>query len=205
MSSKNRRQAAKAFDVYPTDPRLVRAGFEALCEYVGPRLTPMTTFLEPGAHKGPFCQMASVYLPEVCRIIGVEPHLKLGEPRFRYEFVAQDYLSWAPKTRFDLIATNPPFVKAEEFILHSRELLAKNGLMFYLMRVGILGTKRRRPFWQQVNLLKWWVIRPRPSFQYEGGNDSSEYGFFLMDGRQPKAGCSRDVRMGWVDWDAEDA
>jgi len=202
MSAKNRKQAAKAFDQYPTDPRLARAGFEKLCQRYGSRLTEMTTFLEPGAGRGPFCQAARLYLPNVCRVVGVEMHTPPRD-RFKYELVTQDFLAWQPKFRPNLIATNPPFTPAAAFIQHSQALLAPGGLMLYLMRVGILGSKKRRELWQQVNLLETWIIRPRPSFQYEGGSDASEYAFFVMDGRQPKAGCSRSVRLDWVDWDGD--
>lgn len=201
MSAKNRRQAAKAHDIYPTPVRLVRAGFDVLFQRHGEVLQHARRFLEPGAGFGPFCRMASLYLPAGASITGVETHPPAK--RYPYTLVKQDFLRWKPARRpFDLIATNPPFTLAEEFIRRSQQLLGQTGLMFYLMRMGVTGSKQRRALWHEVNLREVWLIRPRPSFQKDGGSDATEYAFFLMDGQTEN--CSEDVHFRWLDWDLED-
>ena len=144
--------------------------------------------------------MASLYLPTRCKLTGVELHPPAEQERFAYALAHLHYLDWYPaKPGCGLIATNPPFTLAEEFIRHSQTVLAPDGLMLYLMRMGVLGSKRRRELWGEVNLREVWTVRPRPSFQKEGGSDASEYSFFLMDGQRQH--CSEDVRMLWLDWD----
>ena len=199
MSAKNRQSSSKVFDIYPSPTKLIAAGFEKLAHEYGPQISQLTHFLEPGAGFGPFCRMASVYFPSPLVTIGVE--LQPPKDRYEYTLARRDFLTWRTNMRFGLIGTNPPFTKAEDFILRSRQLLAPKGLMLYLMRVGMLGSKRRREFWQQVNLLEVWLIRPRPSFQKEGGSDASEYAFFLM-GDETGAHCSENVKLSWLDWDA---
>lgn len=202
MSAKNRKQSAKIGDVYPTPVKLVRAGFERFISVQPDFSEAVTSFLEPGAGLGPFCKMASVYLPSLCKNVGVEK--TPPKDRYTYSLVETDFLTYFPKAPIDFIATNPPFVLAEEFIYHARSMLAKdNSFMLFLMRVGILGSKKRRDLWDKVNLREVWLIRPRPSFQKEGGSDASEYAFFLMDKQLDH--CSKNVHLSWLDWDVEDA
>lgn len=202
MSAKNRNIASKAFDIYPTPVRLVRTGFDFLFSRYGEQLAQVQHFVEPGAGYGPFCRMASLYLSSSCKLTGIELHPPADTVRFAYDLVHLNFLDWHPPVgSCGFIATNPPFTQAEEFITHSQELLAPDGLMLYLMRVGVLGSKRRREFWREVNLREVWIIRPRPSFQKEGGSDASEYAFFLMDGQRQN--CSENVQMRWLDWDDE--
>ena len=202
MSAKNRRVASKAFDIYPTPVRLVRTAFDFLFARHGAQLADVRHMVEPGAGFGPFCRMAALYLPTSCKFTGIELHPPADATRFEYDLVHLNFLDWHPRrASCGLIATNPPFTQAEAFITHSQALLAPDGLMLYLMRVGILGTKRRREFWRSVNLREMWLVRPRPSFQKEGGSDASEYAFFLMDGQRQH--CSENVQLYWLDWDGD--
>lgn len=204
MSAKNRSIASKAFDIYPSPVRLIRTAFDFLFTRHGAQLADVQHVVEPGAGFGPFCRMASLYLPTTCKFTGIELHPPADAARFNYDLVHLNFLDWHPSRKsIGLIATNPPFTAAEEFISHSQELLAPDGLMLYLMRVGVLGSKRRREFWRAVNLREVWLVRPRPSFQKDGGSDASEYAFFLMDGQRQN--CSENVQMYWLDWDGDEA
>lgn len=194
MSSTNRKQAAKAHDKYPTPVRLVRAAFDQLLVH-RPRVALSRSFLEPGAHAGAFCQVADLYCRGVKKPVGVDPYPPVT--RHPYTLVQKDFLQWKTRQTFDFIATNPPFRLFEEFLLKSQSLLNLRGTMLYLMRLSVLGSKKRREFWPQVQLNEVWVVRPRPSFQKEGGSDSSEYAFFVFD-RPSNGGPNPD--MYWLDW-----
>lgn len=197
MSSKNYRSVSRALDRYPTPLKLVRAAFEQLCE-VADWLPGTRSVLEPGAGPGTFIHMAKQY----CHYLTDEPVGVELEPwewtHGPFQCVQKDFLEWKPRRRFDFIPANPPFTYAEEFLRHSRNLLEPDGHMFYLARVGLAGTKQRRELWKEINLLEFWLIRPRPSFTEDGQSDSSEYAFLLMDDKHEH--CSENVRFRWLDW-----
>jgi len=198
MSSKNRQRASKAHDKYPTSNRLVRAGFDKLVELY-PHVAQAESFLEPGANTGAFCKYAAMYCNLQDKPVGVE--MFPVEHRYPYEMVEEDYRTWETHKRFGLVATNPPFTWFTEFILQSQSQLSERGMMMYLMRVGALGSKKRREFWPKVNLRDVVMIRPRPSFQVDNQTDSSEYAFFILDGQRER--CSEDVKLHWLDWEGD--
>ncbi len=204
MSSKNRGKQSELGDLYLTPPALVHAGYNLLLERYGERIYGVKSVLEPGCGPAPFSRIAPTY----CRSLAQRP---VGVERFRHSMtgaakgvqrVYADFLLWKTRKRFDLIPTNPPFTYAERFIYKSKSLLTKpTALMFYLMRLSVLGAKCRRELWDEVNLMRVDIIRPRPSFT-EDGSDSAEYAFFTMDGREPES--DGPPVLGWVDWDWDD-
>lgn len=198
MSSKNRKKASKAHDRYPTPHKLVRAGFDKLIELY-PHVAQAQSFLEPGANTGAFCKYAEMYCDLQQVPVGVE--MFPVKDRFPYTMHQEDYLTWEAPQSFDLSATNPPFTWFTQFMLQSRDQLTPRGMMMYLMRIGALGSKKRRPFWKQVNLRDVVMIRPRPSFQVDNQTDSSEYAFFILDGQREN--CSEDVALHWLDWEGD--
>jgi hypothetical protein len=198
VSSKGRKKASKAHDKYPTPNKLVRAGFDKLIE-IYPHAAQARSFLEPGANAGAFCKYAEMYCALDDKPVGVE--LFPVRERHPYKMIKADYRTWNTKRTFDFIATNPPFTWFTEFILQSRDQLTARGMMMYLMRIGALGSKKRRPFWKKVNLCDVIMIRPRPSFQVDNQTDSSEYAFFILDGRREE--CSEDVKLHWLDWEGD--
>ena len=87
------------------------------------------------------------------------------------------YLTWTPKTEFDLLITNPPFSHGLEFLQKS---LTEAKTVAYLLRVNFLGSVDRRAFWGLNEPDHMLVLTPRPSFVY-GGTDSTEYAWFIWD------------------------
>lgn len=199
MSSKNRTKASQAHDRYPTPTRLVRAAFDRIVEQF-PFVAMSKSFLEPGANTGVFCECTSTYMSLLRDCVGIEP-FSVREKRFPYTLIKEDYCNWQTTKQFDFIATNPPFKLHEAFIRQSQVQLSPGGLMLYLLRLSALGSLQRQALWSEVNLLEVWVIRPRPSFTFDGGSDSSEYAFFLMDGA--RVAPSENVKLSWLDWNPD--
>lgn len=198
MSAKNRKKQSKLNDFYPTPLKLVRAAFDKLVEEF-PQVSQSRLFLEPGAGRGNFCAVAANYLPR-CDVHGVEMH-RIQGARFGYRLHQADFLKWQTEMRFGLVATNPPFIPFPQFILKSRELLTSRGLMFYLLRIGALGAKKRIEFWQQIDLKRVWLCRPRPSFEVDGSTDATEYAFFVMGGGMPGR---KKPEFDWLDWKGDE-
>lgn len=87
-----------------------------------------------------------------------------------------DYLT----TKFDnldLIVTNPPFSKAQEFLEKS---LSEADCVIYLLRLNYLGSLKRYEFWNKNPASHIFVLTPRPSF-VNGGTDATEYAWFVWE------------------------
>jgi len=99
------------------------------------------------------------------------------------DFLESD--SWrGPATKFDIIATNPPFSKALPFIWKSLDLLQPNGVMIYLLRLSFLSSKQRMPLYAERPPAEVHILQRRPSFSYDGKTDMSEYAFFVWFGEE---------------------
>jgi|MudIll2142460700_1097286.scaffolds.fasta_scaffold00003_79 hypothetical protein len=201
MSATNRKQSAKAHDKYPTDIRLVQAAFDLLTEHHPQFVSNATLFLEAGAGRGPFCEVARTYCRNLqCRPLGVELHPDVK--RFDYQLMQQDFLCWKSPIRFDFQATNPPFTYAEDFIRKGLEMLQPQGMMLYLMRIGVAASVGRTELWEEVIKLKeLWLIRRRPNFNTtrSGSSDATEYAYFLMTHRT-RENAKVPTIFRWLDW-----
>jgi hypothetical protein len=89
----------------------------------------------------------------------------------------RDYLTARYPARFDLIITNPPFSRAMEFLIKS---LDEADTVIYLMRVNMLGAKKRRDFWNRRPPSHLFPLAKRPSFK-GNGTDATEYAWFAWD------------------------
>jgi hypothetical protein len=202
MSATNRKKSAKAHDKYPTDIKLVQAVFDMMVEHYPQFMTSVGSFLEAGAGRGPFCEVAKTY----CRglrghPVGVELHPQ--PERFAYRLVQADYLRWKANMSFDFQATNPPFTWAEDFIRKGLTMLSSpNGMMLYLMRIGVAASVGRTELWEEVVKLKeLWMIRRRPNFNTtrSGSSDATEYAYFLMTHRT-RENAKVPTIFRWLDW-----
>jgi len=63
-------------------------------------------------------------------------------------FMLADWLQFNPSVRYDVIMMNPPYVKATEFILKGRSLLADDGVLgAFLSQAYLSGVKRFDELW----------------------------------------------------------
>lgn len=95
-----------------------------------------------------------------------------------------DFLSLETEKRYDVIISNPPFNKAEEFIEKSYELLKDDGFIIFLLRIGFLGSKKRFDLfsnYQKVSPPRYiFLHHKRPSFTSDGGTDSDYYAHMVF-------------------------
>src|SRR5512136_1909176 len=199
MSAKNRGKGSKVHDVYPTPLSLVRTAYDFLAEHHGPWLSTVRSVLEPGAHSGAFCWGAQLYCSDQLEsMTGVE----IAPPDKRlvpYRLIRKNFKLWRTWERFDLIATNPPFTWANDFIRKSVKLLSPRGRCLFLMRIGVLAGVERFKMWQEeVNLQEVWVCVRRPGFKGDRSTDASEYAFFMFDGDTKHP--SQEVKIRWLWW-----
>ena len=78
----------------------------------------------------------------------------------------------------DCILTNPPFSLAQEFVEKAR---TEADVVIMLLRVGFLGSIRRKEFWSKNPPSAMITLSKRPSFTDNGKTDGAEYAFFIWD------------------------
>lgn len=166
-------------DNYPTPADEVRRGLRRLAvEY--PRFKPRTV-LEPGAGSAVFCRTARQVFSSVRHTIAVD--VRRQRMFGATERVLADFPSWESPRQFDLVATNPPYNCAKQFLVRALELLAPGGLCLFLLRLDFLGSEsRREQLWGTVNLRAVWVVPWRIKF-VRPRSDRYYTAWFLFDPR----------------------
>jgi hypothetical protein len=90
-----------------------------------------------------------------------------------------DFLEHTPSTTYDVIATNPPYSLAEEFVKHSLRFAE---VVAMLLPQGFLASDGRQP-WISKNVPDQYVLPNRPSFglNKDGrkGTDSNDYAWMI--------------------------
>jgi hypothetical protein len=90
-----------------------------------------------------------------------------------------------PDVQFDIIATNPPFSVCEAFMDKSLSLLHPRGVMVFLLRMAIMGSKKRLDFWKAHMPLEIAHFCRRIGFDPTSSNtDYAEYACFFWAGTE---------------------
>lgn len=104
--------------------------------------------------------------------------------------------------KYDVIATNPPFIFGAEFIIRSLDILSPNGVAAFLTKLSFLSSKGRyemlfsdRPPFEIHVLIK------RPSFAYGATDRGQEYCILFWAGdeldKQLRRNRGKVARMYW--------
>lgn len=150
--------------------------------------------LEPGC--GANAPFAMAGRRNGCKVLAIEDRdvdfsgiLHYYKPHFStrlvkcVDFLDPEVMKNESTNNFDIIATNPPFSKAEEFIWRSLELLDHWGVMIFLLKLPFLASQKRRKLFSDRPPQEVWVFQRRPSFSYDGHTDMTEYGFYVWFGK----------------------
>jgi hypothetical protein len=166
-------------DLYKTEKTLIRAAIRQYAQF-----THYTeSILDPGAGDGRWGQIAGGMLGSKV-VVGVELEYQEMPLGFTDWYSGQDYIAWQTDYRFDLIAGNPPYFLAEEFIRKSWDLLAPGGQMMFLLRLAFQeGVARYNGLWSEIYPYEVAVCSRRPSF-YGGGSNGTAFGLFMWKKNQ---------------------
>lgn len=87
-----------------------------------------------------------------------------------------------PEEQYDIIITNPPYSKAQEFVEKALELVNETGVVIMLLRTAFLESQKRFEFWQKPEnkLSALYTLSSRPSFIGKG-TDATSYSWFIWD------------------------
>ncbi len=91
--------------------------------------------------------------------------------------VADFLLSPPPEAAFDWVIGNPPYVGAVDHIEQAIRCAKPGGGIAFLLRLGLLGSTGRVPFWREFPCRQVSVIPFRPSFDGKR-NGKYDYGWF---------------------------
>jgi hypothetical protein len=171
--------------------------------------------LEPGCGtNAPFANAGGAL---GCNVVAVEnrkvhegPNTPFnGQPHLLRSVFCQekDFLNseeWmCPPRQFNIIATNPPFSKAEKFVWKSLELLHPWGVMIFLLKLTFLASLGRMRLYQERPPSEVIIFHKRPSFTGNGNTDMTEYAFYVWDGAAAwdfrKANVSEHPTLKWLD------
>lgn len=161
-------------DNYPTPRGLVEAALTLLPSGLAP-----ASVLDPGAGGGAWGKAARARWPQA-HLTGIELRPERKPRAYDRWLRGTDFLSWCGDERFALILGNPPYREAEAFVRAALALLAPDGYLLFLLRLGFLaGQARGAGLWRDHPPARVAVCSRRPSFTADGKTDGSEYALFL--------------------------
>lgn len=181
MSSTNRGTQRNADDYYVTPHWLIEdfiAAFSENCRFrFDPEEYPLV--LDPSAGG---CDKYPMSYPTVLEKHGFNVNSWDIREDSRAKDKGIDFLAVKPFAPYDMIITNPPFNKAQEFTEHALEMVFEGGLVIMLQRLNWLGSQKRKPMWQKLPLAAVYVHSKRPGFDPEkpSKTDSTEYAHFVF-------------------------
>ena len=94
---------------------------------------------------------------------------------------------------FDVIAGNPPYSHALEFVQAGLSILNPGGSLGFLLRLGFLASQRRSKFFAENPVTELHILSKRPSFTGDGRTDGSEYAFFVW-----RKGSEQQQKIKWI-------
>lgn len=164
--------------------------------------------LEPGCgDNAPFSRYAAslgmeAHAVDSRKVAKRETVTVLDETNFLAMPSAETKLLYSGK--YDVIATNPPFIYGIEFIQRSLDMLSERGVALFLMKMAFLGTQGRREFFDERPPAEIHVLSQRPSFAYGGKTDKGqEYCLLVWNGeavdKKIRKKYGRISRMYWHD------
>lgn len=157
-----------AGDAYQTDDRVARALINLL------PIEPENIVLEPHVGGGSF---ARVLREKEAVVIGLD--IDASAEGFKHCHVVipgRDFLAWNPADLPRMwIAGNPPYTNV---LAHIEKALSLAVNVAFLLRLSILGSKKRMAFWAAHPAYRVWPLAERPAFSGAKGVDNAEYGWF---------------------------
>jgi hypothetical protein len=139
---------------------------DEICRRLAEVLPVPVAFRDPCSGGGAFVDAARKAWLECREVVGTD----LPECDF-----LKDHISpfWS------LIASNPPYLLAEEFVRRALGVVCDGGHVAFLLRLSFLAGQKRRALYEQHRLRFLIPITPRPSFTPDGKTDASEYAVFV--------------------------
>lgn len=188
-------------DFYPTPPECLSA---ALAEF--PYDLEGKSVWEPAAGAG---ALIAPLEATGAHVLASDLHQSEPLPHLTKQIIyGVDFLQMHPdpdgQPLFDLIVTNPPYMLAQEFIEHA---LTWSQTTMMLLRLSMLGSKRRYQMWRANPPAAIMPLVPRPQFVAVCGNRRCKKQYPIERSGQKCDACGRYIVNGadnseyaWVIW-----
>jgi len=161
-------------------------------------------FIKSAADIGYDGEMVGIDIIDDWSVVTEEP-----QRRYRTDFLTAPWEQYTPSEvrehgGWDIIATNPPYSLAEEFVRKSLSILHPTGVAVFLLRVGFAGSiKRMRLFRERPPIEIGEFVR---RFSFDGkGTDYTDYCLFYWVGEVLDRALRRQydgkgfTRFYWID------
>lgn len=179
-------------DLYQTEFSLIDAFMSALIYENLLSLKPAIPvsnykILDIGAYDGRWGTIAKANVKTISRLAshdielyGVELQSVNKPDGYLHWFSEQPFLEWETEDRFDLIVSNPPYSKAEEFVRRGFDLMLDAGsVMAMLLPIDFMaGQDRYRNLWTDIPPVSVYICSRRPSF-YGGKTNANNFAVFV--------------------------
>lgn len=186
----------KENDAYYTQREVAQLCVDATVALMGGSAGEVTPYvLEPSFGTGAFVEGVQQSLPKAhMHVVDIDKNLTT--PFDVEKHTTGDFLEYNIKG-YDLIIGNPPYKNVEAHITKALELLNDKGCLSFLLRMSILGSKKRMGgLWKNCYPNHVIPLVPRPSFT-EKGNDTSEYGVFVWFKNMANVACVLHKPISW--------
>lgn len=163
------------------------------------------TMLEPGCgDNAPFCRYASS-LGMNAFAVDSRPVPKRSSvtvfPETNFLDMPGEASAAIYGQRYDVIATNPPFIFGIEFIIRCLDILSPRGVAAFNMKLSFISTQGRYKFFDERPPSEIHVLSKRPSYAFNGRTDSAEYCVLFWNGTDvDKKIRSKRGRLSRVYW-----
>ncbi len=181
MSSTLRGSSRSERDFYPTPAWCVTSVYQALD-------LPWPT-LDPGAGNGGLLRPIKKLYPRSC-MRGIEIQGELAAAARVDGLDVRTGDGFAASWEGEHILMNPPYGAAEAWV---KKAVKEASSALILLRLGYLGSQRRRAFWEATPPQALAVMSRRPSFTGTGC-DSADYAWFFWSKQLSFGG----TRMVWI-------
>jgi len=196
-------------DEFITPPLLITKAVELAAKHTLQNYASMV--LDPCCNLGQWGEPIKQSFPG-CTLTGVEIMDVPLNSSYEVQYTNQDFLTWQPTMKYDLIIGNPPYsitvdgkrkVICDSFVSHSLSMLNSGGTLLFILRKGFNHSLR---VWRDI-LLKEppkyeYLCLPRPNFYGDHdrrtlGNSGAKWDYSVMIWFKNYAGNTEIVPFFW--------
>jgi hypothetical protein len=86
--------------------------------------------------------------------------------------------------KYDVIATNPPFIYGIEFVIRALDILSPRGVIAFNMKLAFMASQGRYDFFEKRPPSEVHILSKRPSYAHGATDRGQEYGIYFWNGEE---------------------
>lgn len=156
-------------DYYATDPKSVTLFLEKFPLQV--RGEPARTILEPCCGGGHITRTLLEHDPGL-EILSFD----IADRGYEKTDCIQDFLTWEPDRKYDMVLTNPPYKLAQEFVEKSLDCISDGGKVAMFLNISFITGEKRKNSLYAKNLLESMYVFGKRQGVWRNGQEKDENG-----------------------------